>query len=171
MIKKLMEEKAAAEKKHDYCEKQMKQTQSKQDSKERQAQEISIAIDGASAKSKKLKEQVAELERELADLAKTQAEMDRLRQQEKAGYEKDKPELENGIRGVKLALKVLQEYYAKDDKGHDDANEGAASGIIGLLEVVESDFSKGLAELEAEESAAKKVYEIATEENAMTKTK
>merc|ERR1719436_1502454 len=118
MIKKLMEEAEAAEKKHHYCEKQMKQTQSKQDSKERQEQEISIAIDGASAKSKKLKEQVAELERELADLAKTQAEMDRLRQKEEAGYEKDKPELENGIRGVKLALKVLQEYYAKDDKGH-----------------------------------------------------
>eukprot|EP00959_Pyramimonas_sp_CCMP1952_P026033 546544-Pyramimonas_sp.AAC.1 len=61
--------------------------------------------------------------------------------------------MEQGIKGVKMALSVLTEYYAKSDKAH-DAALGSGSGIIGLLEVVESDFTKGLAEYEgAEESA------------------
>merc|ERR1719247_1671476 len=51
-----------------------------------------------------------------------------------------------GIEGVKKALSVLKEYYAKDGKSH-GAAEGAGSGIIGLLEVCESDFTKGLNEM------------------------
>ena len=46
--------------------------------------------------------------------------------------------------------KVLNDYYAKGDKAHASA-DGAGSGIIGMLEVAESDFSKGLAEMTAAE--------------------
>merc|ERR1712232_1284970 len=99
-----------------------------------------------SAKSAKLKEEVAELQKELAALASSQAEMDKLRSEEKAAFEENSAEMEKGIEGVKLALKVLTEYYASDDKSH-DAAKGAGAGIIGLLEVVESDFTKGLAEM------------------------
>ena len=62
-------------------------------------------------------------------------------------------EMEKGVKGVKLALKVLNEYYAKEDKSHSSA-DGASTGIIGLLEVCESDFSKGLAEMVAAEESA-----------------
>merc|ERR1719213_515139 len=75
---------------------------------------------------KRLKEEVATLQKELASLAKTQADMDALREKESAAYAKDKPELEQGLEGVKLALQILREYYAKEDKSH-DAAEGAAS--------------------------------------------
>ena len=50
--------------------------------------------------------------------------------------------MEKGLDGVKLALKVLTEYYAKE-ADHASA-DGAGSGIIGLLEVCESDFSKAI---------------------------
>merc|ERR1719217_1377948 len=63
-----------------------------------------------------------------------------------------------GIEGVKLALKVLIEYYAKGDKAH-SAADGAGSGIISLLEVCESDFTKGLTEMTAEEESAAADYE------------
>merc|ERR1719333_973805 len=76
--------------------------------------------------------------------------------------------MKQGIEGVKLALKVLREYYAKGDKAHSSA-DGAGSGIIGLLEVCESDFSKGLAEMTATEDAAVAEYESATKENEITK--
>merc|ERR1719453_403004 len=42
---------------------------------------------------------------------------------------------------------------------------GGGLAIIGLLEVCESDFSKGLAEAEAEEDAAQDKYEKLTQEN------
>merc|ERR1712039_832727 len=42
-------------------------------------------------------------------------------------------------------------------------------GIIGLLEVVESDFTKGLAEMTAEEEGAQNLYETQTKENEIEK--
>merc|ERR550514_2405275 len=115
------------------------------------------------AHSTKLKEQVVALQASLAELAKSQAEMDSLRQKEKALYEKNKPEMEQGLEGIKMALKVLREYYAADSD-HESA-DGAASGIVSLLEVCESDFSKGLAEMVAAEESAAASYEEETKEN------
>merc|ERR1712232_238770 len=65
-------------------------------------------------------------------------------------------------------LKVLRDYYAKEDKDHDSA-DGAATTIVGLLEVVESDFSKGLAEMIATEANSKAGYDQQTKENQINK--
>merc|ERR1719453_2133664 len=107
-------------------------------------------IDKMSSDSAKLKEEVAVLSKELADLAKSQAEMDSIREKEKSEYKANKAEMEEGLEGIKLALKVLREYYSAGQGA-----TGAGGGIIGMLEVIESDFSKGLADLiAAEETAA-----------------
>merc|ERR1712232_1482411 len=50
------------------------------------------------------------------------------------------------------------------DKSH-QAAEGAGSGIIGLLEVCESDFTKGLTEMTAEEESAAADYESYVKED------
>merc|ERR1719281_494013 len=78
------------------------------------------------------------------------------------------PEMEQGLEGIKLALKVLREYYAKEDKGH-QAAEGAGGGIIGMLEVIESDFTKGLAEIISIEETAAALYDKTTKENEIAK--
>merc|ERR1719207_68910 len=77
--------------------------------------------------------------------------------------------MEQGLEGVKLALKILREYYAKEDKAH-EAAEGAGGTIIGLLEVVESDFTKLLAEIIATEETAAREYDEQTKENEITRT-
>merc|ERR1719242_11690 len=76
--------------------------------------------------------------------------------------------MEAGIKGVQLALKVLRDYYAKD-KAH-AADEGGGAGIIGLLEVVESDFSKGLIEMTSTEENAQATYDQETKDNEIEKT-
>merc|ERR1712190_210078 len=48
--------------------------------------------------------------------------------------------------------------------------DGAASGIISLLEVVEADFSKNLAQITADEQAAVAAHETATKENEIDRT-
>merc|ERR1719235_2280243 len=121
-----------------------------------------------STKSAKLKEQVAVLQKELADLARAQAEMDKLRAEQKAAFDKDSAEMKQGIKGVQMALKILRDYYAQDGKAH-GAAEGAGNGIIGLLEVCESDFTQGLAEMTAAENTAAKEYDAQTKENQITK--
>merc|ERR1712217_245971 len=130
-------------------------------------EKLTTAIDKASARSAQLKEEVARLQKELADLAASQAEMDKLRSQENSDFNKNKDDMEQGLAGVKLALKVLREYYAKD-KAH-AAAEGAGQGIIGLLEVIESDFTKTLAELISTEESAAAAYDKQTKENAVLK--
>merc|ERR1712194_751797 len=70
---------------------------------------------------------------------------------------------------IKAALKVLNEYYAKEDKSH-DAADGAGSGIISLLEVCEADFSKNLAQVTTDEEMAVAEYEKETKENEIEKT-
>jgi len=120
------------------------------------------------SRSAQLKEEVAELQKALSALAKAQAEMDKIRMEEKEAYAKAKVEMEEGIKGVQLALKVLRDYYAKSDKAH-AADEGGGAGVIGLLEVVQSDFSKGLIEMTSTEEGAQSAYDQQTKENEIEK--
>merc|ERR1712187_322665 len=124
--------------------------------------------DKASARSAQLKEEVAKLQKELADLAASQAEMDKLRAQENTDYTQNKADMEQGLAGVKLALKVLREYYSKDDKAH-EAAQGAGEGIIGLLEVIEADFTKTLAQIISTEESAAAAYDKQTKQNSIDK--
>merc|ERR1719213_625892 len=169
MIERLLAEAEADATEKAFCDKEMAETTAKKDDNTDKIEALTTKINKMSADSAKLKEEVAVLQKELAELAKTQAEMDKLRQEEKAAYEANRPELEQGVEGVKKALKVLRDYYAKEDKAH-AAAEGAGAGIIGMLEVVESDFSKGLAEMISVEDAAVAEYEKQTKENEIAKT-
>jgi len=144
-----------------YCDKEMSATATKKDETSTVVEGLTTKIAQKTAHSTKLKEQVSTLQNELAGMAKSQAEATQLRQEENAAYKKNHAELDKGLNGIRLALKVLKEYYAKSDKDHASA-DGAGSGIIGLLEVCESDFSKGLAEIVAEEETAAADYEAAT---------
>jgi hypothetical protein len=168
MIEKLMKEAEAEAAKKGYCDKEMSETETKKTDLETEIEKLSTKIEKMSAESKKLKEEVAILSKELADLAKSQAEMDKVRNEEHEEFVANKAEMEQGLEGIRLALKVLREYYAKSDKGH-DAAEGSASGIIGLLEVAESDFSKGLSDMISEEETAAVEYEKTTKENEILK--
>merc|ERR1719473_1990851 len=169
MIERLTREAEADATQKAYCDKELGETNAKKDDKEAELAKLNTKIDAAKARSAQLKEEVATLQKELAELAKMQAEMDKLREEEKAAYEKNRPEMEQGLEGVKLALKILREYYAKEDKAH-EAAEGAGGTIIGLLEVVESDFTKLLAEIIATEETAAKEYDEQTKENEVTRT-
>merc|ERR1719350_213514 len=104
--------------------------------------------------------------------------MDKLRQEENADFLVAQKDLTAGLAGVRKALTVLRDYYASSDafvqqpampETHTKAT-GAGNGIIGILEVVESDFAKGLAKEEAQEEDSQSEYEEITQENKVTKT-
>merc|ERR1719242_722952 len=148
--------------------KELAESYAKKDAKTNEIKKLSTKIDQMTSRSAQLKSEVAALEKGLSSLAKTQAEMDKVRLTEKEEYTKAKAEMEEGIKGVQLALKVLRDYYAKD-KAH-TSDEGGGAGIIGLLEVVESDFSKGLIEMTSTEEAAQASYDQETKDNEIEKT-
>merc|ERR1719253_1076669 len=100
--------------------------------------------------------------------------MDKVRAEQNAAYVSAKADLELGLSGVGKALQVLRKYYQgatallQDDQPskpvfHSKAS-GAGGSIIDILEVVESDFAKNLAEEEATEADALSTYEDRTQE-------
>merc|ERR1719223_497473 len=165
----------------------MAQTETKKEELDTEIAKLSTKIEQDAAKSAELKEQVKGLQAELAALAKQQAEMDKIRQETKADYVQAKADLEQGLAGVRRALVVLRDYYAQDSedaaliqstsggqqpampKLHEQAT-GSATSIIGILEVVESDFAKNLAIEETEEAEAQETFEKVTQENKITRT-
>jgi len=169
MVEKLEAEAEADATQKAFCDKELGETNTKKDQKETEIEKLQTKIDSDSARSAELKEQTAALENELSILASSQAEMDKMRSEEKAVFDESKAELEKGLAGIKQALKVLRDYYAKEDKAH-SSSDGASSGIVGLLEVCESDFSKNLAEVISVEESAVASYETETKENEIQKT-
>jgi predicted RNase H-like nuclease (RuvC/YqgF family) len=143
-----------------YCDKETSETTVKKDDKSAEITKLSTAIDKMSSRTAVLEEEVATLTKELADLAASKAAYDTWFQEAKDTYNTNKADMEQGIRGVQLALTTLRDYYA--------SSSGAASGIIGLLEVVESDFTKGLAETEATFANIKASYEAFLKETEIT---
>merc|ERR1719274_373723 len=180
MIEKLVKE-AQEEAEHKaFCDKEMAETEAKKADKEEEVDDLNTKIDRAAAKIAKLKESIALLEKELGQIAAEQKTADETRQKEKDAWGAAKTDFEQGLEGVQMALEVLRDYYAeKDDAAllqgaQSDLGDamslaqkstGAASGIIGMLEVAESDFSKMLAEGQAAEDQAQSEYEALTEDN------
>jgi len=152
-----------------YCDKETAEANAKKADRTALIDKLSTSIDSMNAKSAKLKEEVGALNNQLAQLASSQAEMDKIRAEEKGLYTKNHAEMKQGIDGVQKALSVLRDYYAAEGKSH-AAAEGAGSGIIGMLEVVESDFSKGLAEMEVSESTAASDYDRVSKQNEIART-
>jgi peptidoglycan hydrolase CwlO-like protein len=169
MIERLENEGSADASHKAYCDKEMYETNVKKDDKTAEIEKMTTSIDKMSARKAVLQEEVATLMKELSEIAKRQAGYDQWFQEFDATLVSDKADMDAGIEGVKLALKILRDYYAKSDKSH-VAAMGAGGGIIGLLEVVESDFTKGLAEMSANHANQKAAYEQTTKDNEITTT-
>merc|ERR550537_549922 len=161
MIEKL-EADAAKEVGHKaFCDKEMKETKAKKEEKESDLDTLGTNIDKATSKIAKLKEEIATLEAELLAIAEAQKKADEIRAEEAAAWKEAKADYESGVEGVGMALQVLRDYYAEKEEAliqqpapgatHTKAT-GAATGIIGMLEVIESDFTKSLADGSAAEA-------------------
>merc|ERR1719172_254325 len=111
-----LEKEAAEEAAHKaYCDKEFKETYAKEEDKKAEIDKLTTAINKAKARSALLKGEVATLTKELADLAASQQKADRIREEEKALFDKNSAEMKQGLEGVKLALKILREFYGKGE--------------------------------------------------------
>jgi len=164
MIEKLEKESSEDAKMKAYCDEEMKEAEEKKSEKTDTVEKLTTKIEQMSAKSESLKDSVATLQKELAELAETQKTMDKFRKEENALFLEQKKALSDGITGVEAALKVLKDYYAKGDADH-DSKSGAAEGILGMLDVCLSDFTKSLAEITSAEDSAQSEYEVTTKDN------
>jgi chromosome segregation ATPase len=188
MISKLESEAKSEGTEKAYCDEELAKTEAKKTELDNEISKLTSKIDVAAAKSAGLKQDVKDLQAELATLSKEQSEMDKIRAEEKAAFDTAKADLELGISGVQKALSVLKDYYQGASAfvqnganleavmhqpaapaAHAKAS-GAGGSIIDILEVVESDFAKNLATEETEEADAVSTYEKTTQENKLATT-
>jgi len=189
MIEKLEAEAGSEATEKAYCDEQIAKTEEKKGELDADLAKLMAKIDQATAKSATLKGEVKELNEELANLARQQAEMDLARKEGHDAFVKAQADLSTGLAGVRKALGVLRQYYggadalvqtgasvlrarAKQPASPElhEKSAGAGSKVVGILEVVESDFAKNLAAEETEEDSSQADYEKMTQENKVTKT-
>jgi len=189
MLEKLIKEAQEEAEKKAFCDKEMSETEAKKDDKSTELDDLQTKIDKFEAKIAKLTEQIAMSEKEIGEIAAATKEATTLRNQEKAVWQDAKADFEKGLGGVQLALQVLRDYYAQKDSllqtappsdadmrtqmssevsllaTSAQAGTTGASGIIGMLEVAESDITKMLTEGQSAEDQAAKEYETFSEDN------
>jgi len=165
MINKLEDAASNDASKKAYCDKELGVTKAKKEDTTDDLQELGTKIEQMTSKSAKLKENVASLQNELSKLVKTQAEMDKMRAEEKAEFESTKAMVEKSLTGVQTAIKVLKDYFSKDSGD----SSGSATVIIGFLEDIESKLSAWLADITSNEESAASEYATMSQENAVDK--
>eukprot|EP00419_Tripos_fusus_P023823 CAMPEP_0172706318 /NCGR_PEP_ID=MMETSP1074-20121228/45915_1 /TAXON_ID=2916 /ORGANISM="Ceratium fusus, Strain PA161109" /LENGTH=705 /DNA_ID=CAMNT_0013528867 /DNA_START=58 /DNA_END=2175 /DNA_ORIENTATION=- len=177
MIEKLEKEGKQEASEKAYCDDEMAKTEAKKGELKDDVSKLTAKIDQGTAKSASLMEDIRELEAELAKIAKSQSEMDKIRQTEHSAFVEGKQQLELGLRGVRQALQVLRDYYGSEDSflqqpaaPTKSSKSGAGANVIGILEVVEDDFATALAKGRAEEEDEQAAYEEMTQRNTLTKT-
>jgi hypothetical protein len=195
LIGKLEKEHAQEAEQKVFCDREMSHTLASKKEKEEEVEILSSKMEMARSEVAQLKEEVATVQRELLELTKSQKESDTIRMDEHSTYVKVKEDYEEGLKGIQVALKVLRDYYAEDSEGEaaslvqtgedgeDDmsssmrsagsqpAGESGGKVIIGMLQVVESDLAKNLAELQEEEEAAQDEYDKLTQEGKVVKAR
>merc|ERR1719201_3180020 len=179
-----------------WCDEEMTNAMEQRDTNTGEVEGDTATITKSEATIAKLKEEQAMLLQEIADLNKGLAEATTLRAKEQEENSKTVVDATAGLAGVKKAISILKEFYdnafvqtgAKyvppnagadgqtvgdmaPDTGFDSeshGNQDAASGIMGQLSVIESDFTRTIETTNTQESDAEdafQAYKTETEEN------
>mmetsp|Transcript_49159 Transcript_49159/g.107148 ORF Transcript_49159/g.107148 Transcript_49159/m.107148 type:complete len:667 (-) Transcript_49159:36-2036(-) len=177
MVQKLIAEQQEEASHKAWCDKEIAETTKSINHRSDKLDDVSTFVDQQQALSEKLQDKITALLTEISQLDQSTREATQMRDKEHRGFDKAAKELSEGQQACAMAIKVLGEYYGQGSFAQTRSSTGgflqamqqaaapvgntgsAASSIIGLLEVTESDFSKGLAEATAEEDAAQKEYE------------
>ena len=175
LINRLQAEASSEASHKSYCDEETSKATEKKEDLEGDVAKHSSKLEAAVARSTVLDGEISALQLELGALSKRQLQLDTMRADERDVFAKAKANLEQGISGVQKALDTLRNYYGASFAQQPVAPEvhqsssGAGSSIIGMLEVIESDFSKNLAELSLAEDEAENGYQKVTQENKVTK--
>jgi len=174
MIKTLiarLKEEAAAEADHKaWCDEQLKNNKLKREKKTTQLDKLAAEIEELTGQIDTMAQQIATLIAEQAALTKAMAEATEQRTAEKATNEATIADAQAAIQAVKQALVILREFYSSQaseflQQGRQvpelaayNGMQGAKGGVIGMLEVIESDFVRLEADTKAAEAQAASEY-------------
>jgi len=142
-------------------------------------------IDQLEASIAKLTEDISDLTKAVAELDAAMATATKLRREEKQKNTETISDSEAAQTAVAQALTVLKEFYAKAGEAtallqqkaepeiFDKEYKGMGAeggGVVGMLEVIESDFARLESETEASEASSQKEYDGFTTDSKVDKS-
>merc|ERR1719263_2012154 len=171
LIVRLMEEANEEAEHKGWCDTELSTNEQTRKEKTEAVETLHAEIDQLEASIAKLTEDIGELTKAVAELDAAMAKATKLRQEEKAKNTETISEAEEAQTAVAQALTVLKEFYAKAAEAtafvqqpeiFDEEYKGMQSengGVVGMLEVIESDFARLESETKSAEATAQKEYD------------
>jgi prefoldin subunit 5 len=173
LITRLMEEAGDEADHKGWCDTELGTNEQIRKEKTDVVETLHSTIDQLEASIAKLTEELAELAQAIADLDAAMAKATTLRQEEKTTNTATTKDAQEAQTAVAQALTVLKDFYAKageatafvqqtPPESFDAPYQGMQSengGVVGMLEVIQSDFARLEADTKASEATAQKEYE------------
>merc|ERR1719198_289252 len=180
LIVKLMEEANAEADQHAYCQTEMATNKQTREIKSEEVEELTAELESQNALNEKLSTEITQLSDEVAEIKGQQQKATNVRMEEKKTNAATVADAKVAQAAVEKATAVLKEFYSQhsassallqDTAGLKAEMNQAASldpykgqqagsgGIMGMLEVILSDFARLQTETEQAENSAASTYE------------
>jgi len=177
LIERMLSEAANEANQKGWCDKSIGDAEQKREYQVEKLEGLNANMAEFEARRDTLVEDLAILAKEIEELTKAQKDADASRKKEKAENKATVEEAKAGLDAVQQAIQILDRFYKtaaqskvdtkliqgpKDDMpdaGFDSGEaytgaQGDAGGVIGMLEVIESDFSRTVSKTEEAEAQA-----------------
>jgi hypothetical protein len=194
LIERLNQEKIAEASQKSFCDVEMAEVLSNRDKFNLEVEEQAALIQQKTSFIASTQKEISVLSQEVADISKALNEATQLRQEEKAANAQTVQEAKAGSEAVANALSVLKSFYGfiqQPDAGRDGKTvkdmapemsysgdykgaQDSSKGIMGLLEVIKSDFDRTedtVTDQEEENEKEFKEYEKDSKEDVTAKKK
>jgi hypothetical protein len=188
MIVQLMEQANEESSAKSWCDAELNTNKQTRDTKTDGVEELNTEKDKLTADIAKLSEEISELTKAIAEIDAAVAEATLTRNEEKADNKETVKDAQEAQTAVSQALTVLKEFYRKaatatalvqvQSKEEPEKNPfqkaytgmgGENTGVVGMLEVIGSDFARLESETNAAEEQASKEFERFSHASAQDK--
>merc|ERR1719223_625215 len=169
LVAKLKEEAAAEAEHKQWCDEQLHDNKIKREKKTSKVNKLTANIEGLTEDIDTMAQKIATLSKEQAELTKAMSEATGQRTKEKATNTDTMKDAKAGEEATKAALGVLKEFYASQgsflqqkqvpEMAAYKGMSSAKGGVVGMLEVITSDFARLYADTMASETAAAQEYD------------
>merc|ERR1719359_1511345 len=189
LIVKLMEEANSEVEQKGYCDKELATNEHTRKEKTEAVVMLTAEIDELTASIAALGEQIAELTKAISELDAAVAEATEVRGAEQSKNTVTIKDAQGAQTAVAQALSVLNEFYAKAAEATSFAQTGSkkaepeifgdepyqgmgaeSGGVVGMIEVIQSDFARLEAETSSAEAEASKQYDEFMQDSKVDKT-
>mmetsp|Transcript_37056 Transcript_37056/g.67500 ORF Transcript_37056/g.67500 Transcript_37056/m.67500 type:complete len:761 (+) Transcript_37056:130-2412(+) len=193
MIDKLLKEETSEANQKGYCDKAIADSTQKRTYAAEKVEALNANLAELEATRDSLAEGMSTLSGEIADLKAKQSSAEKQRSEEESANAATVQEAKEGLSAINLAIDIMDKFYKTVAKAEvslvqgpaDDApdagfknfeaykgSQAESGGIIGMMDVIKSDFERTIADTQAAEAAAKMEHlEFTTATQKSIKTK